>query len=90
MSYCRWSSDDHKSDVYCYENGRGLWTTHVAANRRIAEREFEDIEHPLAGKAFHDDSPQAMLETLRMLISEGFHVPECALEELREEIAKSK
>lgn len=33
MSYCRWSSDDHQSDVYCYENVSGAWTTHVAGRR---------------------------------------------------------
>jgi len=30
MSYCRWSSDNWKSDVYCYEHVDGGWTTHVA------------------------------------------------------------
>lgn len=34
MSYCRWSSDDWKSDVYCYADVAGGYTTHVAAGRR--------------------------------------------------------
>lgn len=37
MSYCRWSCDDFKSDVYVYECVDGSWTTHVASNRVIGE-----------------------------------------------------
>lgn len=33
MSYCRWSSDNWDSDVYCYEDVSGGYTTHVAGNR---------------------------------------------------------
>jgi hypothetical protein len=35
MSYCRWSSDNFKSDVYTYAHIDGSWTTHVAGNRRV-------------------------------------------------------
>jgi hypothetical protein len=35
MSYCRWSSDDFKSDVYTYAHVDGSWTTHVAGRRRV-------------------------------------------------------
>lgn len=35
MSYCRWSSDNFRSDVYVYENVSGYWTTHVAGRRRL-------------------------------------------------------
>lgn len=34
MSYCRWSSKNHMSDVYVYEDAMGGWTTQVAGNRR--------------------------------------------------------
>jgi hypothetical protein len=34
MSYCRFSSDNWKSDVYVYEADEG-WVTHVAARRRM-------------------------------------------------------
>jgi hypothetical protein len=37
MSYCRWSSDNYKSDLYCYEDFRGGWTTHVASNRIVGD-----------------------------------------------------
>ena len=35
MSYCRWSSDNWKCDVYVYEDVNGGWTTHVAGRRRL-------------------------------------------------------
>lgn len=37
MSYCRFSSDNFRCDLYCYEDCRGGWTTHVAANRVVGE-----------------------------------------------------
>lgn len=33
MSYCRFSSDNWRCDLYCYEDVGGGWTTHVASNR---------------------------------------------------------
>lgn len=35
MSYCRWSSDNWKCDLYCYKDVHGGWTTHVAGRRRV-------------------------------------------------------
>jgi hypothetical protein len=37
MSYCRWSSDDHKCDVYVYEHCDGGYVTHVASKRYTAD-----------------------------------------------------
>ena len=34
MSYCCWSSDNYKCDVYCYESADG-YVTHVASGRYI-------------------------------------------------------
>ena len=34
MSYCRFSSDNWKSDVYVYEDVSGGFTTHVAKTRK--------------------------------------------------------
>lgn len=34
MSYCRWSSDDFRCDLYCYEHCDGGFITHVATRRR--------------------------------------------------------
>lgn len=35
MSYCRWSSDNWRCDVYVYEDVSGGWTTHVAGRKRV-------------------------------------------------------
>lgn len=35
MSYCRFSSDNWRSDVYVYEHCGGGFTTHVAGRKRI-------------------------------------------------------
>ena len=35
MSYCRWSSDNWRCDLYCYESTSGYWVTCVAYNRII-------------------------------------------------------
>lgn len=35
MSYCRFSSDNWKCDLYCWEGGG--WHTHVAGNRIVGE-----------------------------------------------------
>lgn len=33
MSYCRFSTDDFRCDIYCYESCSGGWDIHVAAVR---------------------------------------------------------
>lgn len=35
MSYCRWSSDDWKCDLYCYKDAYGGYTTHVAGRKHV-------------------------------------------------------
>lgn len=46
MSYCRWSSDSFRSDVYVYESVYNCFTCHVADNRChndvIARPEFDE------------------------------------------------
>lgn len=37
MSYCRFSSDDFRSDVYIYADSGGGYTTHVASHRYDGE-----------------------------------------------------
>lgn len=52
MSYCRWSCDGHKSDVYCYAHVSGGFTTHVATCRYEVENppepSFENQDEWLA------------------------------------------
>lgn len=35
MSYCRWSCMKYMSDLYCYEDVAGGWTTRVASRRNV-------------------------------------------------------
>lgn len=43
MSYCRWSSDDFRCDLYCYQSSQG-YTTHVAGNRIVGDVPHVDWE----------------------------------------------
>lgn len=36
MSYCRWSSDNWRCDLYCYGSSQG-YETHVAGNRVVGD-----------------------------------------------------
>lgn len=56
MSYCRWSSDDFRCDVYVYESEEG-WRTHVAAVRVVHSGPLPDPIPPLA-----PDAGRAQLE----------------------------
>jgi hypothetical protein len=117
MSYCRWSCDDFRSDVYCYAHVDGTWTTHVAGNKVVGEvphvpcildvppeefaaahktqMEFLDKaeRRPIGlahdGETFKDAGRQEMIDRLLYLRSIGYHVPEHALERLRDEICRS-
>ena len=35
MSYCRWSCDDFRSDLYIFEHVGGFWALHVAGSRYV-------------------------------------------------------
>jgi hypothetical protein len=43
VSYCRWSCDHWRSDVYCYAHVDETWTTHVAGRRRVG---LENVPPP--------------------------------------------
>jgi hypothetical protein len=85
MSYCRWSCDDFRSDVYTYAHIDGTWTTHVAGQTR------NGVPIGLAhdGETFKDEDPAACRATLLRLRDVGYHVPAHAIERLDEEIAES-
>ena len=46
MSYCRWSTDQFRCDLYCYESADGF-VTHVAGNRHVGE--IPEVDHSLIG-----------------------------------------
>lgn len=116
MSYCRFSSDNWKCDIYCYEGGSGF-VTHVAGNRVVgdipktppitkenmpaymvahrAQMAFLDtckrapIDLPHAGKSFDDPDAGSCADRLESLRAIGYHVPQYAIDTLREEAAES-
>ena len=113
MSFCRFSSDNWKCDVYCYESVAGGFVTHVAGNRVVGDipqcprptkenmeeymtahrlqMDFLDtcqrapIELPHAGESFSDDDAGACADRLESLRAMGYHVPQYALDALRQE-----
>lgn len=115
MSYCRFSSDDWQSDIYCYEHCGAWWQIHVAGNRRqlveplpprvslddgpawtARQLEVQRIldaspRVPLGlgadGANFQEANAAACLDRLLDLRGMGYHVPEFALDALREEAA---
>jgi hypothetical protein len=42
MSYCRWSSDSFRCDVYAYEHVGGGFTIHVAGSRYVLADHLRD------------------------------------------------
>ena len=72
MSYCRWSHND--SDLYCYDDSSGGWTTHVRTTATNGER-------------YNDPTLEAFRETVIKLKGRGFCVPDYVLEQIDEEIA---
>ena len=44
MSYCRWSTDNFKCDIYAYESVYDCYTIHVAANKIVGELPKCDIQ----------------------------------------------
>lgn len=120
MSYCRFSSDDWKCDLYCYGDIGGGFTVHVAANRfvvdppetppwpqkaegpefeawvkghieqseAIRERPRKPIELPHAGESFYRLDIDTFLDTVKMLKSIGYRVPDWVIEEIEQEISE--
>ncbi len=95
MSYCRWSSDNFKCDLYCYEYVYGGYVTHVAGRRLInhtplEERDilldYEDIKLPHAGEVFNDETLEDFLERLIYLRGLGYKFPDYVIEAVKQEI----
>lgn len=88
MSYCRFSSDDGKSDVYVYHSVQGGYVTHVAGRRSTGKgaNEYENINLPHAGAEFTDDGPALVKARLLELRELGYHIPQAAIDRLQREI----
>ncbi|MHA2065498.1 MAG: hypothetical protein ACXABY_14080 [Candidatus Thorarchaeota archaeon] len=111
MSYCRWSSDGWKSDVYVYESAEDF-TIHVATNKRVHadpcpkvdwksggylkqceeeqrwvdESTLEPLGLPHDGETYREDSAEECVARLLKLREAGYHVPQYAIDNLKEEI----
>jgi hypothetical protein len=140
VSYCRFSSDNWRSDVYVYEHVAGGWTTHVAGMKRALppipdfplsrmprfgaqlakgmrrptypSRWHEVAAHcafriygiwhhvhmwsvdviplkpiglPHDGESFSDETATACADRLEALRAIGYHVPQYAIDALRDE-----
>lgn len=99
MSYCRFSSDNFKSDVYVYADIAGGWTTHVAHSRltkpwngscddALLELRFKPIGLPMDGQMFNDPTPSACADRLRELRQMGYHVPQFAIDHLMQDASE--
>ena len=112
MSYCRFSSDDPRSDIYCHEADAG-YVIHVAKTRAVIDaplpprvphhqiyawlardREVRDLlskaPRPAIGLAhdgetFTDATAAECADRLEYLRALGYHVPQYAIDSLREE-----
>ncbi len=113
MSYCRFSSDNWKSDVYVYENRDDRFVICVADNRVVgdvppAPSGLPPEEHQLAlqeqqafldtakrepingfydGEIFAFDTAEDAAFRLEEIRAMGYHVPQYAIDALREELA---
>jgi hypothetical protein len=110
MSYCRWSSDGWKSDVYVYESEVGF-EIHVATRKVVHskecpkldftspkfeeqyeaemewldESEMEPLGLPSDGESYTLSTPNECIDKLLELRKEGYHIPQYAINNLKEE-----
>lgn len=83
MSYCRWSSENFKSDVYVFGDIRGGWTIMMASFQKDG---VTPINLPHDGEEFRLVSRQDCIRTLKELRTIGYHVPQYAIDRLIEEV----
>lgn len=92
MSYCRFSSDDGKSDVYVYSNLEGNYITSIARSRKVDAPEGDagprwvPVTLPFAGHEFCDGTAADTLTRLLALRNEGYHIPQDAIDRLFTEV----
>jgi len=101
MSFCRFSTDDCKSDVYVYETGVG-YMLHLAGSRftrnitnkdsisDINKIEREDITLEDAGTTIRVGTLRELKETIEKYEKIGYHVPIVAYERINKELKRYK
>jgi len=85
MSYCRWSSDDNKSDVYCYESNSGH-VIHVA----MYDRSMVKVGLSCDGETYSHLTLKEAYQKLLRLRTIGYHVPQSALDRMKDEMEEVK
>lgn len=80
MSYCRWSSDNYQCDIYAYRHVCGGYQVHVAGRRNDAPI---GLQHD--GDRFSLDTAGECADKLIELRACGYNVPQCAIDDLRDE-----
>jgi hypothetical protein len=60
MSYCRWSSDNFKCDIYAYHSCYDVYTIHVASNRIVEE--LPKVDYKLLLSKHPEDYKEYMLQ----------------------------
>lgn len=101
MSYCRWSTDDFKCDIYAYGDVSGGYTIHVAGSRHtIPYEEMKELDWdkraefmvpiglPCDGDTFNVPTLQEFKDKLLELRAMGYHFPNRTLARIDEEIAE--
>lgn len=86
MAFCRWSDMDFHCELYCYEDSRGGFTTHVAAVRLNGQDQKTPIGLPYDGETFHDTDIQAFRARIAHLIETGYRAPDGLLDEIDKEM----
>lgn len=101
MSYCRWSTDDFKCDLYAYEGDK--YYIHVAANRHTIPydemkeldwderyKHMEPIGLPCDGETFGFETLQEFKNKFLELRKMGYRFPDRVLGRIQEEIEEEK
>lgn len=116
MSYCRFSHDNFKSEIYAYESGDGF-VVHVASRRlsseipplhkwgnvtveeyfkrhseqlnALGDAEYIEIDGPYDGETFVRRTLHELLDCIKDIRENGYHVPEYVIPSIEEEIETS-
>lgn len=70
MSYCRWSSDNWKCDLYCYEGDKFI--THIAGRRRVGHIPDDRLSDFLQNKITPEEYTKLHKEQMKAVKACGF------------------
>jgi len=82
MSYARWSSDDFKSDVYCYPHVDGHYQLEISNAK-------SHLNLPYLGESFSFNTLKELSNKLTELRVLGYYVPDKAFKRIHAEVTSS-